>query len=270
MTSTLDKPNTISASAVLPTVELHGTRFHALTEQQTVGFILDSSRRREGGWIVTANLDHLRRLVHEPDYRTLCEPAKLMVADGMPLVWASRLQGTPLPERVAGSSLIWTLTEEAARNDRSIFLLGGAPGTADRAASTFRQRFPTVRIAGSHCPEYGFENNPSAIRDLTEQIRAAQPDIVFVALGSPKQEKLIFQLQSVVPTAWWIGVGISFSFVCGEVKRAPKWMQRFSLEWLHRLMQEPRRLAKRYLVDDLPFVFRLFYAALCARRGKGR
>jgi N-acetylglucosaminyldiphosphoundecaprenol N-acetyl-beta-D-mannosaminyltransferase len=266
MTSALDTPSTVSPPPQLPTIEVHGIRLHALTEKQTISVILDRLSRGEGGWVVTANLDHMRRLVHDAEYRKLCESACLLVADGMPLVWASRLQRTALPERVAGSSLIWTLTEAAARRDRSIFLLGGAPGTADRASTVFREEFPTLRIAGTHCPEFGFENRPADIAVIADKIRASQPDIVFVALGSPKQERLISQIRSAAPTGWWIGVGISFSFVCGEVKRAPKWMQQLGIEWVHRLIQEPRRLARRYLVDDLPFVFKLFYSALRARR----
>ena len=255
MTSILTQP---IATAALPTVTLHGIRLHALTEKQTIQTIIDRLARPEGGWVVTANLDHIRRLVHDPSYAELCAPADLIVADGMPLVWASRLQRTPLPERVAGSSMVWTLTKAAAQNSRSIFLLGGAPGTAQRAADKLRETFPGLRIAGLHCPDFGFEKDPAAIATIANLIRDTRPDIVFVALGSPKQEKLISQLREISPAIWWIGVGISFSFVCGDVKRAPKWMQRLGLEWIHRLLQEPRRLARRYLVDDLPFVFKLF------------
>ncbi|MGN6370714.1 MAG: WecB/TagA/CpsF family glycosyltransferase [Phycisphaerae bacterium] len=258
MTSTLTPPVT----PTLPTVTLHGIRLHALTETQTIQEIMNRLARSEGGWVVTANLDHMRRLAVDPSYTQLCAPADLMVADGMPLVWASKLQNTPLPERVAGSSMVWTLTQAAAHNSRSIFLLGGDPGTAERAAQKFRDKFPTLRIAGLHCPNFGFEKDPAAITSIKQMISDRRPEIIFVALGSPKQEKLIAQLRDIAPAAWWIGVGISFSFVCGDVKRAPKWMQRLGLEWIHRLLQEPRRLARRYLVDDLPFVFKLFASSL--------
>ena len=264
MTSTLTQPLVPS----LPTVTLHGIRIHALTESQTIQTILDRLARTEGGWVVTANLDHIRRLTIDPSYTELCSPADLMVADGMPLIWASRLQRTPLPERVAGSSMVWTLTQAAAHNSRSIFLLGGDPGTAERAAAKFRETFPSLQIAGLHCPNFGFEKDPAAITAIKQMISDTRPDIVFVALGSPKQEKLIAQLRETSPASWWIGVGISFSFVCGDVKRAPKWMQRLGLEWIHRLLQEPRRLARRYLVDDLPFVFKLFASAIRHRSSR--
>ena len=142
-------------------------------------------------------------------------------------------------------------------HDRRVFLLGGDPGTADAAADVLRTRYEGLDIVGTHCPPIGFEHHEQKTRRIIESIKQAQPDIVFVALGSPKQEQLIARLRHVMPTAWWVGVGISFSFVCGRVRRAPRWVQRLGLEWLHRLVQEPRRLMRRYLIDGLPFAARL-------------
>ncbi|MCC6660734.1 MAG: WecB/TagA/CpsF family glycosyltransferase [Phycisphaerales bacterium] len=210
-----------------------------------------------GGWVVTPNLEILRRLTTEPALATLVAPADLRLADGMPLIWASRLQRTPLPARVAGSDLIWSLTGRAARDGRSVFLLGGNPGAAEHAAAEFARRFPGLRVAGHHCPPMGFEKDPGQLAALEALLLAACPDIVYVGLGSPKQEHLITRLRPLLPAAWFLGIGISFSFVTGEVRRAPRWMQACGLEWAHRLVQEPRRLAKRYLVHGLPFAARL-------------
>ena len=223
------------------------------------------ARTDDGGWIVTANLDHLRRMVKDASYRELCAGASLVVADGMPLVWASRIQGTPLPERVAGSSLISSLSAAAAEHGRSVYLLGGEPGTAEAAAEVLRQRHPSLHVAGTYCPPMGFEDDPEPMQAISMKLTQAQPDIVYVALGSPKQERLIARMRPLLPGAWWMGVGISFSFLCGDVKRAPRWMQRMGLEWVHRLLQEPRRLARRYLVDDLPFAVRLLGGAAVRR-----
>jgi N-acetylglucosaminyldiphosphoundecaprenol N-acetyl-beta-D-mannosaminyltransferase len=237
----------------LPSVYLRGVEVHAVTEEQVVQHVIDSLERRQGGWIVTPNLDHLRRLAHDRRLRALYMHATVVVADGMPLVWASRIQGTPLPERVAGSDLISSLSGAAAAHRKSIFLLGGDPGTAEGAAGMLRRRYANVRISGTYCPPVGFQNDPAQMRKLIDILREADPDIVYVALGSPKQEWLIGELRGYLPRAWWLGIGISFSFLSGRVHRAPRWMQRTGLEWLHRLGQEPRRLAKRYLVDGLPF-----------------
>jgi N-acetylglucosaminyldiphosphoundecaprenol N-acetyl-beta-D-mannosaminyltransferase len=171
----------------------------------------------------------------------------------MPLVWACRLQKTPLPGRVAGSDLIWSLSRTAAERGAAVFLLGGDPGTADEAASRLSERYRGLRVAGTHCPAPGFERRDGELDGIVERLSDARPDIVFVALGSPKQELLIHRLQRELPRAWWLGVGISFSFVAGRVKRAPRWLRSMGCEWVHRLVQEPERLAGRYLVDDLPF-----------------
>ena len=131
-----------------PVVRLGVAHLHAITEAQCVDSILKSLRTGYGGWVVAVNLDQLRLFTREPWYAALCAQARLVVADGMPLVWASHLQGTPLPERVAGSNLISSLTAAAAQEGRSIFLLGGNPGTAAAAALMLRQRHPTLRVAG--------------------------------------------------------------------------------------------------------------------------
>jgi exopolysaccharide biosynthesis WecB/TagA/CpsF family protein len=181
----------------------------------------------------------------------------------MPLVWASRLQGTPLPQRVAGSDLISSLSAAAASQGRSVFLRGGDPGTAERASTILRDRYPQLRVAGTFCPPLGFEKDEAELARVAEALKKAQPDIVYVALGSPKQERLIDRLRRVLPRAWWLGVGVSFSFLCGEVRRAPLWMRKWGLEWVHRLLQEPRRLFRRYIVVGLPYAtFMLMLAAL--------
>ncbi len=242
----------------LPTVPIMGIRIHALTEERCIAHVVDELRERRGGWIVTPNLDHLRRLCQDTSFRGLCAKASLLVPDGIPLLWAARLQRTPLPGRVAGSDLIWSLNNAAARAGHSVFLLGGDPGTAEGAAAVLKERHPSIRIVGIACPPIGFDKNEAQMEQLVEKLGQAAPDIVFVALGSPKQEMLIERLRSDLPATWWLGIGISFSFLCGDVKRAPRWMQRTGIEWIHRLMQEPRRLAARYLVHGLPFAVRLF------------
>lgn len=241
-----------------PRIELLGVSLHAITEAECVARVHAELAAGRGGWVTTPNLDHLRRLVRDDSFRTLCAGSSLAVADGAPLVLASKLQRTPLPARVAGSDLISSLSAAAAEHGRSVFLLGGDPGTAEGAARVLRERHPTLVIAGTACPEPGFERDSARLRALTEMLERARPDIVYVALGSPKQERLIADLRPILPAAWWLGIGISFSFLTGDVRRAPAWMRRAGLEWVHRLGQEPRRLARRYLVDGLPFAAVLF------------
>jgi N-acetylglucosaminyldiphosphoundecaprenol N-acetyl-beta-D-mannosaminyltransferase len=238
---------------LLPTIRLHGVRLHAITEKRCVDHILEELAAGRGGVVVTPNLDHLRRCTRDMSFGAIVAEADLVVADGMPLIWASRLQGTPLPQRVAGSDLISTLSAAAAERGRSIFLLGGAPGTADAAADVLRKNNPSLKLTGTYCPPVGFEHDDAEMKKIVSALAAAAPDIIFVALGSPKQEHLIQRIRQVLPGAWWLGVGISFSFLCGDVRRAPRWIQRLGLEWIHRLGQDPKRLFHRYVVVGIPF-----------------
>ncbi|MFN7844639.1 MAG: WecB/TagA/CpsF family glycosyltransferase [Pirellula sp.] len=252
------------------TVLLHGIPFHAFTEKKTCEEILRGMREDRGGFVITANVDHLFRSRRGESYREIMGKADLIVADGMPLVWASRLQGTPLPERVAGSSMCYSLSEALAREGRTLYLLGGNPGVAERAAKILEGRYPGLRVVGTCCPDYGFEDDPASLNRILAHLIEMQPDMVYVALGSPKQEILISQFRSSLPKAWWMGVGIGLSFVTGEVKRAPVWMHRLGMEWMHRLYQEPNRLAKRYLFYGLPFGLELFACSAWNRiRGVG-
>ena len=249
----------------LPIIRMQDAYLHAITEEETIEIVLDEIEAGRDGCIVTMNLDHMRRYNIDNDYRTMCAAATLHVADGMPLIWASRLQGTPLPERVTGSNLIWSLTAAAAERGRSVFLLGGEPGTAHDAGLILQERYPNLNVAGSYCPEVGFEDSEAELVNITRAIIEARPDIVYVALGSPKQDRLIENLRDYLPAVWWLGVGISFSFVSGDVARAPAWMQTVGLEWLHRLSQEPGRLASRYLVHGLPFCIKLMASSFIRR-----
>lgn len=239
-------------------VTLLGVPVDAVTLDQAAEHVVRSAKSGTGGWVITPNLDILRRTVRDAEFRRLYDLATLRLADGMPLVWASKLKGTPLPERAAGSDLIFALASKAAQDGASIFLLGGNPGAAEKCAAVLVEKHPALQIAGIECPSPGFENDAAQMERLIARVGQSSPDIVFVALGSPKQEKLIKVLRAELPRAWFLGIGITFSFVAGEVKRAPMWMRRCGLEWMHRMLQEPRRLVKRYLIDGLPFAARLF------------
>ena len=249
-------------------IELHGFPVHALTEAQVIHFVLSKLDAGYGGWMVPTNLDVLRQFHRDPEVAGICSEASLFVADGARVGWASWLQGTPLPGRVAGSTLISQLSAEAASRGRSIFLLGGDEGTAEAAGDALRRRCPSLVVSGCLCPPLGFEHDPPQMATIEAALRSAAPDIVFVALGFPKQERLIKRLKDRFPQTWWIGVGISFSFLSGRVKRAPYWMQRTGLEWVHRLAQEPRRLSRRYLRNGIPFAVQLL--ASSAWRGLHR
>jgi N-acetylglucosaminyldiphosphoundecaprenol N-acetyl-beta-D-mannosaminyltransferase len=245
---------------------LAGMSIARVRSGELLDHVFSELAQRRGGWIATVNLDMLRRHDRDPIARELYALADVRVADGMPLVWASRLAGAnALPERIAGSTFTALLAERAATEGRSLYLLGGAVGAAEGAAGALVARYPGLRIVGTSSPEVSIPPSAEQIRSIEATVRSAQPDFVLVGLGSPKQEYLIRALRPHLARSWMIGVGITFSFIAGQTSRAPRWMQRSGLEWVHRLVQEPRRLARRYLVDDLPFAVELFAEAFASR-----
>ena len=258
-----------STSPVAPAaprrINLLGLPISVVTELQANQFIVDSCKAQVGGWVITPNLDQLRQFRKNPELHRLYDQSNLIVADGKPLVWAARIQGTPLPERVAGSSMTTTLSKAAAESGLSIYLLGGNPGAAEGAAKILQEQYPGLKVAGCYSPKMGFEKNEEEMEFMRQELRTKKPDIVYVGLGFPKQEKLIEQLKPLLPAAWFLGIGISFSFITGEVKRAPGFMQKCGMEWVHRMLQEPGRLLRRYLIDGIPFAIQLFCGAIWAR-----
>lgn len=236
-----------------------------VTQRQAIDHLLGAVARGQGGRVITPNLDQLRLYHERPELRGMYEQADLVLADGMPLLWAGRLQSTRLPERVAGSELIYTLSAAAAAAGRSIYLLGGNPCVADLAGQVLSKLYPGLRVAGSHCPPFGFEKDDAEMRTIKESLASARPDIVYVGLGFPKQERLIEAVRDVLPASWFLGVGVSFSFVAGEIRHAPRWMRKIGFEWVHRLVQEPGRLFKRYVIHDIPFAIRLLAHAAMRR-----
>jgi N-acetylglucosaminyldiphosphoundecaprenol N-acetyl-beta-D-mannosaminyltransferase len=240
------------------TVTLMGVAIDRLTQRETVDRVIDELDSERGGWITTPNLDQLRIASRSPQVRDLLAQADVSVADGMPLVWASTLLGDRLPERVPGSDLIWTLTAAVARRGGDVHLIGGAGNAGGTAAEILAAQSPALRTC-AHLP-LPMNFDPASAQDVNgvrDALRSTKPALVFVGLGFPKQERLIAAIRADFPHTWFVGVGISFSFVSGEIRRAPPWMHALGVEWVHRLIQEPQRLGRRYLLYGLPFALRL-------------
>jgi N-acetylglucosaminyldiphosphoundecaprenol N-acetyl-beta-D-mannosaminyltransferase len=249
----------------LPCVDLFGMRVSKMTSVGLCDWVFEELGRGRGRWCVTANLDILQRFHSELGARILYDAADVRVADGMPLVWASRVLGDPLPERVAGSDLMPRLAHEAAIRGHSIYLLGGAPGAALGAAEALRARDPALKIAGVAVPALSLPPTKRELAPLLEEIERSRATLIFVALGSPKQEWVCAAIRHRLPRVFCVGVGATFSFLAGQTPRAPVWVRRVGLEWFHRLLAEPRRLFHRYVVTGLPFAVRLFAHAVARR-----
>jgi N-acetylglucosaminyldiphosphoundecaprenol N-acetyl-beta-D-mannosaminyltransferase len=258
---TLSKPSSLFLKTPAR-VPLMGVRIDCVTERQVTAHVISSIRAGVGGWIATPNVQHLRVISEQPELLRLVNEANFRVADGMPLLWASRLQGTPLPERITGAGLTLSLAAAAAKAGSSIFLLGGDPGDAEAAASVLKRLNPDLKIAGISCPAPGFERDPLQMAEIGNTVRSAKPDLVYSCFGFPKQELVIRALREYLPSAWFLGLGGSLAIVSGRTRRAPGWIQGIGMEWAWRLGLEPRRLFHRYIVKDLPFFFRLLGNAI--------
>jgi N-acetylglucosaminyldiphosphoundecaprenol N-acetyl-beta-D-mannosaminyltransferase len=246
-------------------VSLMGLDIDAVTEDEAVDTVVEGSLQDEGGWVITPNLEHLREYQFDEDVRAALDEAELVLPDGTPLLWASRLKRDPLPDRVAGSDLIWSLSRAAGSRGASLFLVGGSPGSAERAAERLERKCPGLRVQGTVCPPLGFEDDPRLIDQIVSKVAARRPDVVLIGLPLRKHLVMARALREGLPQSWLVGVGVSFSFVSGETTRAPRWLQVVGLEWLHRLLQEPRRLFRRYVLEGIPFALRLFTYAVLAR-----
>jgi N-acetylglucosaminyldiphosphoundecaprenol N-acetyl-beta-D-mannosaminyltransferase len=212
---------------------------------QTVDIVDRLIERREPGFFITANLQYAMLSARDPRLAEVNRMAAFLVADGMPMVWYSRLIGQPLPERVAGSDLIYLLARRAAERGHRMYFLGGQPGAAADAATTLSWMYPGLKVAGVEAPQLeslSLEEH----RRLIERIRDARPDLLLVAFGQPKGELWLAENLAALGVPACVQVGASFDFVAGRASRAPRWMQRSGLEWLYRMVCDPKRLGPRY------------------------
>lgn len=256
-------------AATPQTADILGQEFHKVTVADVIDRAKTAIDRRSFAWCVTVHVDMLMKMRRDAAFRDLCRRADLVVADGAPILWAARLLGDPLPEKVSGSDLVEPLVAQAARSGHRLFFLGGQGSDARRAATAFECRHPSVQIVGTYSPPIGFEQDALACAAIQRMIRDAGTDILVVGLGAPKQEQWIAAWAEGAGVSFAIGVGITFSYVAGTIKRAPSALRRCGLEWLWRLFQEPRRLWRRYLVDDMPF-FVLLARQVMVERRRGR
>jgi N-acetylglucosaminyldiphosphoundecaprenol N-acetyl-beta-D-mannosaminyltransferase len=234
-------------------IRLFGIELDALRMPDALARIFDWLDQPAGEcrFVVTPNVDHTVLVQTNGDLRAAYRDAGLVLADGWPVVAASRLLRRPLPERVAGSDLAPAMFKAAQQANRPlrVFLLGAAPGVGDRAAKNIQSRWPAVQVVGVNSPPLGFERDDQENRTILERIRAAAPEVLVVGLGAPKQELWVHRHRGDIAAPVALCVGATIDFLAGEKKRAPRFVRRLGLEWLHRMLSEPRRLAKRYARD---------------------
>lgn len=235
-------------------IKFMNTEIDNLTMQETLQEVNQLVRNGKGAYVVTPNVDHIVQLETNEELQAVYRNASLILADGKPLIWISKLYGTPIKEKISGSDLFPRLCEMAAQKEYKMFFLGAAEGIAEKAAENLANRFKGLQVVGTYSPAIGFEKNPEEMDKIKQMIKNANPDILIVGLGCPKQEKFMYYHCAELGVPISFGLGASFDFEAGNVKRAPKWMRDHGLEWFYRFTKEPKRMFKRYFVNDIKIV----------------
>jgi N-acetylglucosaminyldiphosphoundecaprenol N-acetyl-beta-D-mannosaminyltransferase len=233
-----------------PVSDLFGIAVAAVTMDQVLPMVDAAVAERRPFQIGVVNAAKVVNMQRDERLRDDVLASDIVLADGMSLVWASRLVGRPLPERVAGIDLMFRLLERAAEKGHRVFCLGATAEVLEAAIATFRARYPSLIIAGSQHGYFGAADEPRVARAIAD----SRADIVFIAMTSPRKEQFLAQWSRALDVPVWHGVGGSFDVAAGKVERAPILWQRLGLEWLYRVKQEPRRLWKRYLVTNALFI----------------
>ena len=240
-------------------INICGVRIDRYSFDEVVKCITEYAiSNKEPEYVVTPNAQHILTLQKDTRFQEIYRQALLVVPDGVSLLWAAKFLQTPLKGRVNGTDLFEQLCAIAAEKNLKIFLLGGRPGAAEKAKEILQLKHPNLKVVGTHCPPYGFESNPKELALINSKIREAKPHILFVGLGAPKQEYWIYSNYQELRVPISIGIGVSFELVANMVKRAPTLMQKSGLEWFFRLLVEPQRLWKRYIVGNPLFIWLVF------------
>jgi N-acetylglucosaminyldiphosphoundecaprenol N-acetyl-beta-D-mannosaminyltransferase len=229
-------------------VAVLGVPFDHVTIDEAIARLEEMIASRRPHYVVTANVDFLVQAHRDVELRRILLEADLVLCDGTPVLWASRWLGNALPERVAGSDLAPALIRAAAEKGHRLFFLGAAPGVAAEAEARLKRQYPKLNIVGTYAPPFSHLLEMDHA-EITRRVRDANPDILLVSFGCPKQEKWIAMHHRSLGVPVAIGVGATIDFLAGRVKRAPAWMRVTGTEWLYRLLQEPRRLFRRYASD---------------------
>ncbi len=238
-------------------VSLFGMKIDALTMQETVAEVFNwiEAKKKDCKFIVTPNVDHVVQFQSNEHFQNAYQHASLVVTDGRPVVWAANFLGQSIPETVPGSDLVPAIFDYAEINKKRIkvFLLGAMPGVADRAASNIAEQWPTVEVVGTLSPDFGFDKNDNDSIEICKAINASGAEVLVLGLGGPKQELWITKYASQTKVDVALCVGATIDFIANEKPRAPVWMRKLGLEWLHRMLSEPKRLVKRYIVGAIEF-----------------
>jgi len=252
-------------AATPPRVNILGVGVHALNLRSAVLALQSAIASRTKGYVCVTGVHGVSEAQTDPAFRDILNHAFLNTPDGMPLVWIGRSSGHQEMERVYGPDLLLEVCKASQWTRWKHFFYGGGPGTAEALAAVLQSKFPRMQIVGTHTPPFR-PLTPAELKEFQAQIAATRPDIIWVGLSTPKQENFMASTLSSLDVPIMIGIGAAFDLISGKVRQSPRWIQRSGFEWLYRLIQEPRRLWKRYLKNNPLFVWRLFLQLTGLRR----
>ena len=236
-------------------VNVLGVGISVLNLPTALAEIAAAIRERRKGYICVTGVHGVMEAQADSDFKAILNSALLCTPDGVPMVWAGKLRGFSEMDRVYGPDLLLTVCEWSVKSGCRNFFFGGADGVAGLLVEKLKARFPGLVVAGTFTPPFR-TLRPDEEKQLREFVRDSRPDIIWVGLSTPKQERFMAEYLPKLDATLLIGIGAAFDFHSGRVKQAPRWMQRSGLEWFYRLCQEPRRLAKRYLRNNPLFVWK--------------
>lgn len=227
-----------------------------VTKKEAIAHIEECINTRKIGHVITPNVDQIIRIESDKYFKKIYENAELLLTDGTPLVWISQWYKKPIKEKICGSDLVPDLCELAAQKGYSIFLLGAAEGVAAKAAENLKKNNSGLKVAGVYSPPYGFEKDKNEIDKINKMLFASNADMLFVGMGVPKQDIFIYENMNKYQIPMSFSIGATIDFEAGIQKRAPKWINRIGMEWLYRLVRDPKRMFKRYIINDMK-IFKL-------------
>lgn len=230
------------------------TFINNVTISETVAVIEQMIKEGKKSYVVEVNVDVVMKIEGDEYLKKIIDKSDLSLADGKPLLWISKFYSMPFKEKVSGSDLVPLLCKSAAKEGYRIFILGGKEGIAEKAKENLEREFSGIQIVGTYAPPLGFENDKDELDRINSMISDAHPDLLIVCLGCPKQEKWVYENIDKYDATVSVCAGGTVDFLAGNIKRAPKWMSEHGLEWFYRFLQEPRRLFKRYFIDDVKIV----------------
>ncbi len=239
-------------------IKILGVYIDNLTMEDTLSEIEKKIKNKEKSYVTTLNTDVMVKIDADPYLKKIVDNSDLALVDGQPLIWISKLNKKPVKEKISGSDLVPNLCKQAVKKNHTIFFIGGKAGVAEKAKLNLEKQYPGISIVGTYAPPLGFENDPKELENINNIISSRHPDLIIACFGCPKQEKWVYENYNKYDGLVTICAGGTVDFLSGNVKRSPRWVSDHGFEWLFRFFNEPRRLFKRYFIDDMK-IFKLYF-----------